>query len=230
MDNRTLEKIKKCLALAESDNPGEAAAALRQAQKLMAKHNVTSSDLRFSEVGESQAKSHGAQNPPRWVWFLMHTISDVFSVENLNSYVSRYGRTESHAVFIGLGDAPNVAAYAYEVLYRQLATDRRRYLESLPKRLLRKTKTRRADLFAEAWVRAVRCKVEAVAMSDEDKALVKRWKEAEYSEMEKAKHRCHEGLRDGDLPALRAGAEAGSKASIFRGVSAREADAQLETQ
>jgi len=228
MDNRTLEKIKKCLALAESDNPGEAAAALRQAQKLMAKHNVTSSDLRFSEVGESQAKSHGAQNPPRWVWFLMHTISDVFSVENLNSYTSRFGRTESRAVFIGLGEAPNVASYAYEVLYRQLAADRRRYLESLPKRLLRKTKTRRADLFAEAWVRAVRSRVEEVAMSEEDKALVKRWKETEYNDIEKAKDRGHGRLRDGDLTALSAGSEAGSKASIFRGVSAREADSQLE--
>ena len=35
---RALEKIKKCLALAESPNPNEAESALRQARKLMEKY------------------------------------------------------------------------------------------------------------------------------------------------------------------------------------------------
>lgn len=37
-DQRILERIKKCLALSQSSEPHEAAAALRQAQKLMEMH------------------------------------------------------------------------------------------------------------------------------------------------------------------------------------------------
>ena len=39
-----LAKIKKCLALAASPNPHEAAAATRQAQKLMAEYGLTETD------------------------------------------------------------------------------------------------------------------------------------------------------------------------------------------
>lgn len=57
MNNRVLEKIKKCLRLATSDNPAEAAAGLRQAQKLMAMHGLTQSDLELSEVSSHRVKS-----------------------------------------------------------------------------------------------------------------------------------------------------------------------------
>ena len=43
-------KIKKCLSLSQSDNPHEAASALRQAQALMRKHGldeVTMANLKF---------------------------------------------------------------------------------------------------------------------------------------------------------------------------------------
>ena len=42
---KIIDKIKKCLALAKSDNPHEAATALRQAQKLMEQHNLTEQDI-----------------------------------------------------------------------------------------------------------------------------------------------------------------------------------------
>jgi hypothetical protein len=38
---KLMDKIQKCLRLAKSSEPAEAAAALRQAQKMMAANNIT---------------------------------------------------------------------------------------------------------------------------------------------------------------------------------------------
>ena len=54
---KIIDKIKKCLALSNSDNPHEAAAALRQAQKLMEMHNLTELDISLSDVQECSAKA-----------------------------------------------------------------------------------------------------------------------------------------------------------------------------
>ena len=40
-----IDKIRKCMALAESENEFEAAAALRQAQRLMQQHGLSSDDV-----------------------------------------------------------------------------------------------------------------------------------------------------------------------------------------
>lgn len=50
--NTAIDKIKKCLALSKSDNPHEAAAALRQAQKLMALYKVDALDVSLADVTE----------------------------------------------------------------------------------------------------------------------------------------------------------------------------------
>ncbi len=45
--DKALAKIKKCLALGRSTNPHEAAAAMRQAQKLMAEHGLNDTDVKL---------------------------------------------------------------------------------------------------------------------------------------------------------------------------------------
>lgn len=224
MNERAMEKIKKCLRLAKSDNPAEAAAALRQAQKLMAKHGYTSSDLALAEVSREGSKSVPADNPAEWVWALMHMVAKAFGTECIHhterSPTNRFQRV-GMAQFIGVGDAPRVASYAYEVLFRQLKRDRTQYLQSLPSYLWRSDKTRKADLFARAWVQAVRAKVTELAVPKEQSDLVARWKERQYGEdgILKAKDRSHGGrLSAADRAAIDEGLEAGERASLFHGV------------
>ena len=59
-------KIKKCLSLSQSDNPHEAASALRQAQALMRKHGLDEVAMANAEVGEAfvDATSTNATRPP----------------------------------------------------------------------------------------------------------------------------------------------------------------------
>ena len=50
-DLKVLEKIKKLLALSESQNEHESASALAKAQALMIEHDVTSMQIQLSEIG-----------------------------------------------------------------------------------------------------------------------------------------------------------------------------------
>ena len=52
---KILDKIKKCLALGQSENEHEAAQALKQAQALMEKYEVNAVDIALSEVSEQKA-------------------------------------------------------------------------------------------------------------------------------------------------------------------------------
>ena len=63
--DEALDKIKKCLALAASPEAHEAAAALRQAQKLMAQFGLTEADVTLADVAEVRQQ---AQNAPIVPW------------------------------------------------------------------------------------------------------------------------------------------------------------------
>ena len=72
-NEKLLEKLKKLLALAKSDNPHEAALALQRAQKLMQAYNITQADLALSDIDESVSNywAAGSVNPPRYMLGLL---------------------------------------------------------------------------------------------------------------------------------------------------------------
>ncbi|MFP3443197.1 hypothetical protein R0K18_36230, partial [Pantoea sp. SIMBA_133] len=76
-----------------------------------------------------------------------------------------------------------------EVLFRQISADRNRYRKELHPRMAPRRKSRHCDLFCESWVQAVRSKVEAIAISEQDRDVIERFKEKTYGELEKAEWR-----------------------------------------
>lgn len=115
-DDKILDKIKKCLALASSANEHEAAAALRQAQKLMEQHGLTDQDVLASQASEAGAKAGAVTKPAQWEATLAARIANAFGCELV---FSRRTWTTAEWRFIGAGSAPEVATYAYQVLLRQ---------------------------------------------------------------------------------------------------------------
>lgn len=63
--DEALQKIKKCLALAASPEQHEAAAAMRQAQKLMQQFGLSEVDVSLADVSEAGQK---AVNAPLPLW------------------------------------------------------------------------------------------------------------------------------------------------------------------
>lgn len=63
------------------------------------------------------------------------------------------GWDRSQWVFIGLPPANEVAAYSFEVLFRQAKKARQDYITNALKRHKKSSKVRRADLFSIGWVK-----------------------------------------------------------------------------
>jgi len=206
---KILEKIKKCLRLAMSDNSNEAATALRQAQKLMEKYNINQDDVDLSNVKAAYSTVGKTQKPPRWQNQLIGVICDAFCVEAIYQFSYFEGMTVK---FIGIKAKPEIASFAFVVLYRRLKKDRAVYMKSL-KRYKRANKTRKADLFAESWVYAVHSKVSKLAQPKEHTELIDRYKEGKHKDLKDIKSRKHK-IKGNDDDAFAAGHLAGKQAHL----------------
>lgn len=216
MNSRILDKIKKCLALAQSTNPNEAATALRQAQVLMEKHGLTREDVKLSDVNAWRAGAGKAKNPPRYHHQLVSLMAYAFGVEP----VYHSGGDDTEVEFIGVGAQPEIAVYCYDVLHRQLLKDRTQYMKSL-KRYKRTNKTRKADLYAEGWVRGAASKVYQFAVPPEHKEQITHYIERRYQQLKEVQARKHK-VKQGDESALLEGRLAGRNANLHHGMNTDE--------
>lgn len=154
-DDALLAKIRKCLALAKSSNEHEAAAALAKARALMDEHGLSMDDIAMSEIGEARAKGSATQRPPLWEEALCMTVRHALGCKVVIS-------ADLHRIYIGPGPTPEIASYAFLVLFRQLKAARQEYIRLHLKRCRPGRKRQRADIFCEAWATAVYSKVKAL--------------------------------------------------------------------
>ncbi|SCW55769.1 Protein of unknown function [Sphingobium faniae] len=150
-----LSKIRKCLALAKSSNEHEAAAALAKARALMDEHDLSMDDIALSEIGEAKAKGTATQRPPLWETALCMTVRHALGCKVIID-------ADLHRIYIGPGPVPEIAGFAFTVLFRQLKAARQEYIRVHLKRCRPGRKRQRADVFCEAWARAVYSKVKAL--------------------------------------------------------------------
>ncbi|MEZ1841314.1 DUF2786 domain-containing protein [Pseudomonas putida] len=153
--NKALDKIKKCLRLATSANPHEAAAAMRQAKALMQEHGIGQADVNMADVMECNAVAGSKKTPAKWEALLANTVSRAYACKVL--FASGIGRWNF------IGEMAEVAGYTMTVLLRQVRQARRDFTLNKLQRCKLATKVRRADVFCEAWVHAVHEQVSAFA-------------------------------------------------------------------
>ena len=157
---KVLEKIKKCLALGESANEHEAAQAIRQAQILMKKYGISEMDVELSAVTEKGVPV--AATLPTWHQVLISQCAKAFGVKSYKC--TQWGLAEAR--FFGIGIKPELAAYAYEVLLRQLKKERREYIKTELKAVrLPRNKTARADQFCKVGYMPLRRKSKSLPPS-----------------------------------------------------------------
>lgn len=176
---RIAEKIAKCLALAASDNSAEAAAAKRQAQALMDKYNLTSSDVAASQVHEQHSKTGGKNRPPLYLCQLAGIIAKAFGCESIISPGG--GWLDSQVKFLGLGIKPELASYTFAVLRRQITKDRTAYSATL-KRYKRENKIRMADTFCEAWCWKISQQVQEFAGTEQELMAIAAYKQQKWGD------------------------------------------------
>ena len=220
--DEALKKIKKCLALGRSASEHEAAAAVRQAQKLMEQFGLREQDVSLSDVTEVRVKACStAANV--WELCLVNMIADAFGCEQFASLRGQYNAAGNyirtrHYVFVGLDASPTVAGYAYEVLARQCAKARLAHIAKQPRNCKAITKTARGDAFAKGWVMAAQELVERFAQPARNQTLLLTYMEVHHPDLTSAKPRDTSKARKTDLGHFAAGMDAGVRAELHRGV------------
>lgn len=225
-----IAKIKKCLALGKSANEHEAAAAMRQAQKLMQQHELDHVDIELADVSESSCKA-ASNAVVLWQSNLAHLVASAFGCQHFGSrtVAIEFGQRipmPRQYVFVGVGAAPEVAAYTFQVLSRQCAKARMQHIAKQPRNCKPITKTARGDVFAASWVHAVSDQVHAFAGSPQRTELLETYMARNHPDLISIKPKRREvgrNVRDDDAIA---GFVAGKQADLRRAVSGK-ADQEL---
>lgn len=167
IDPKVLNKIKKCLALAGSDNPNEAATAMRQARALMDRHGVSAHEISMADIGEATASSRtmSRDKPAHWETRLAAEVGKAFGCQIMvQRSVLQDGRgyaNEGNYIFVGLKQQAEIAAYTATVLIRKCKQARQAWLAENFSGMGRGIKgfkakmTRMGDMFAEGWVASI---------------------------------------------------------------------------
>jgi hypothetical protein len=217
MNSKHLEKIKKCFDLAKSGNPNEAANALAMAHKLMRKYGLSDEDIRFIEMGETTSKSKVQQKPVSYVNHLICSIADSFKVLPM---LEAYRYDGAYPKFIGRKDSAMMAAYAFDVLYRQLKIARKSYLKSLHSRMLKQNKTIHADRYCEGWVHAVTANLSTEELPEEEKKLITDYQQHKLGPSGKAAKTTRR--KGGSLSDYRNGIDDGQQINVNQPVNGKE--------
>lgn len=222
-----LKKIKKCLALAKSPNPNEAAIAMRQAQRLMQEHSVTDDDVALSDVAAVTCSTR-TNSQPRWEVRLASMIADAFACDLIWTRTEKWvawagnsgGRiaVQRALVFVGVGSAAQIAAYAWDVLSRQCAKARLAHIRRQPARCKPITLTARGDEFAMGWVAAASIKLEKFTAPDREVLLIEQYMTATWPDSTTFKPKDRTKGRNVTRNDRREGFVAGLDAQLDRGV------------
>ncbi len=218
MNNKHIEKIKKCFALAQSGNEHEAASALKKAQSLMKKYNISSSDMSFSELGRFKNDNKIPKKMPEHVNALVNVIKSTFGVK-----VIIEGGATKNVVFYGDASSVEVASYSFDICSRQLSIARRMYLKTIHKNCKPSTRTKRADLFCMGWVASIRKNLPTFEIEESKSALIDAFIKQELGiavgEMKKTSLRMAGKPKLKDMDSYSKGLAEGSEFRISRGVS-----------
>lgn len=214
---KVLDKIKKCLALGKSANEHEAAQALKQAQALMRKYEISDADVALSDIGEQRGGRKMAFKLAQWQWNVANMVADVFGCE---CYM--LGKT---MMFYGLGNRAEIAAYAFEVVYRQITAARRNFLKTCR---ARKPAHRRylADQFCDGWMCGAWEVVKSFEMPAEEKAVMDAYTKKKHPDMVVAATRDAKTSKlqgsYAQFEAWRSGADAGKNVQLHHAMNGTE--------
>ena len=211
---KLLSKIEKCLRLSKSSEPHEAAAALRQAQKMMELHGISEAELGAMGYGNEKVSVPIQVNKklPTALATLVALIKKAFGVEAVVEHELRVS-DHSYAIrYFGPADRVMLAAYSQSVVYRAMEQSWKQHLAERP--FLKGERGARAG-FQLGWLNAVKEQVEELAMTDAEKAGTELVKTTHYS------HALVKGKVNNmrvSSGALSAGAEAGAAFRLHRPV------------
>jgi len=175
--NKAIDRIRKCLALSKSPNEHEAAAALRQAQKLMQAHGIDPDEVELS-VYVSDFVDHNdyefARRKPMIIVCVCAIMTKAFGVQ----VVWEASPTGKHRIrYFGKKANVLLATHAHTVVYRAVNRAWSQYLKEKP--WVKGVRNARAS-FVHGWCSQVAEKVADLSPDEEEKEKLDRKKREHY--------------------------------------------------
>lgn len=165
------EKLKKCMALSKSPEPHEAAAALRQAQKIMSELGITEDDLDGLEMADAVVKTREGFGRCRTMSALSNMLEDAFGVKAV--FEANPGSANRLNVrYIGPRARVMLAEYAHKVVWRAMQSA---WDDVLVTRPWMKGDGGKRQAFHMGWLRSVKEKVEAIAPTESEERAIQRY-------------------------------------------------------
>lgn len=199
MKDKYIAKIKKLLRLARgTSSPEEAANAIAKAQAYMRQHGISENDAELFDIQEaaSAGAPSDASTPPRYMHILCDLVCKAFGVEcYISGEYRASGSLKRYVRFYGPDCRPEIAAYAFDVLSRQMMAERKKYQDKHCKRCKPSTRVARGDQFCEGWVFGARDVIAVYDVSPEEKSRLELYRE----NLHRTKVR-----RDGDMRTAKA--------------------------
>lgn len=165
--NQALEKIAKCLALGKSPNEHEAAAAMRQAQKLMVAYGISERELGIIGYAKETVFTtiQSGKKIPIVLAAVTGLISTAFGVKTVYGRSVRVTDEAFDVHYFGPEHRVLLAGYAHAVVQRAVDEAWKTHLKDHP---WVKGKVGARSGFVLGWIHGVKETVEDFAWTDEE--------------------------------------------------------------
>lgn len=212
-----ISKIEKCLRLSKSSEPHEAAAALRQAQKLMQQYQITEDDLVGNKVHSTLViTTEPAQD--RIPMYLVYLYNLVIRACGVDVVLERPVHGKGHRLafrYFAVSQRSQLAAHAHVVCTRAMDKDWRAHLAKHPE--LYDARGARAG-FRIGWILAVEKQVMEFGLTDDEAEITRKAIAKHYGEpLSEARHN-QQKVR---IESMAAGATAGGEFKMHRPMSGK---------
>lgn len=179
---KALKKIAKCLELGNSANVNEAANAIKMAHRLMLKYGLDKDDIEFIKMGKTQSTHLLPANISHNLLRVIRGINTKFGVEAVLLNHKGLKRVE----FIGEADRAIFAAFAFDIIYRELNEQTGQFRNSFSGSGTATTEvTRRVSSFVSGWIEGALEKLPLIAADDDSNNKINNYIDKEFENIDR---------------------------------------------
>lgn len=179
---KALKKIAKCLELGNSANVNEAAQAIKMAHRLMLKYGLDKDDIEFIKMGKTQSTHLLPASISSTLLRVIRGINTKFGVEAVLLNHKGLKRVE----FIGEADRAIFAAFAFDIIYREMNEQTGQFRNSFAGSGTSTTEvTRRVNSFVSGWVEGALEKLPEIAPDDDSNNKINNYIDREFKNIDR---------------------------------------------
>ncbi|MDD1780599.1 DUF2786 domain-containing protein [Enterovibrio sp. ZSDZ35] len=179
---KALKKIAKCLELSNSSNINEAAQAIKMAQSLMRKYGLDQDDIDFISMGKTTSETLLPTSISDAVLKIIRGINTRFGVECVLTNHKGLKKAE----FIGDADRAIFAAFAFDIVYREMNEHIGQFRNSFQGSGTSQMElTRRVSSFTMGWLEGALAKLPKIAPTDDSDDKIKDYIDSQFKNIDR---------------------------------------------